>query len=668
LLYYNEFIFLFIISLNLIDMKNKVLYFMIMLFSFTGITHLKAQSDITLTITLDVAFDMNTQVVTPATVYDNINVAIAAAFDALGGGETLETHGQYVKKLILKGSAPYSHYDLRGIRNTFCSGLTATATTFNSVEEIDMSEALLVNDKLQSPLQWSTNKYTENNYASIEAGAFGYTNTLSPNLKKIIFPPTLKNIGSKVFGRCKSLEAIELPESLKGIGIDAFNSCAKLTFPNGLPVGMEGNLGAGAFNGCSNLELTELPPNISITGDCGEAFMGCAKITFTALNSKKNGTTDGSKDFYPKNLFKNSGVSISQIPETADFKIYQISEGAFENCANIDTLIFPASFASQNSRIKSKIGSRAFALPNGSTVQRTYIFEAEIPPVDGVAADAFNKGTAVDPGAIVYVPNAAAEEAFKAVAPFDQMNVTKIINTITVEAGEHGIVTTTYGTIADNGTIDVKKGDDITFSFSANYGYEIVKVSVNDEEIELEDDATYTLSVATVDQDYSIAVEYDRNVFTITVNAGEYGAVTTAYGEITDGSIEVNKGDEIVFTVTPDENYHVAAALLDGSPVTLTEESAYTLPDVEDDHTFSVTFTIITAIKSTGGESCFHYPNPTVDILNIDGLKKGTTIRLYNQMGILLVETRKTAIDLSTYAKGVYFVKINNEVKKLIKK
>jgi hypothetical protein len=811
-------------------MKNKVRYFVIMLFLFMGIAQLKAQDDITLTITLDVAFDMNTQVEAPATVYDNINAAIAAAFTALGGGETLETHGQYVKKLILNGSAPYSHYDLRGIRNTFCSGLAATATTFNNVEEIDMSNALLVSDKLQAPLQWSTNKYTENSYASIEAGAFAYLNNQNSKLKKVILPSTLVNIGGKVFGRCKSLEAIELPESLTGsIGNDAFNSCVKLTIPNGLPEGMSGSLGAGAFDGCSSLALTTLPAELGITGDATYIFRNCPLVAFSEINGKIVG--NDTKRRYFTGIFENTGVSIKEIPEG----IYTVGGNAFYKCANIDTITFPETMGksiSGGNGITSSIGAQAFALPAGSEVQRVYIFKSENPPVGGTAADAFNKGTAIDPDAIVYVPNAAAVEAFKAVTPYDQMNVYKIINTITVDAGENGTVTTTYGTINEDGTIDVKKGDDITFSFTANYGYEIAKVFVNDAEVTLESDGTYTLQVATVDQDYTIAVEYARNVFTvsidndddkgtvtteygditestidvnindditfsfaanygyeiskvlvddeevtltdgaytltdvtgdhaiaveyarnvftvsidndddkgtvtteygditegaidvnindditftfaanygyeiskvlvddeevtltdgaytltdvtgdhaiaveyarnvftITVNASEKGTVTTTYGTIENNRIDVSKGENITFTLTPEEKCRIDQVQLDDVDITLTEENTYTLDNVTQDHTLRVTFTDITALLPTEKGAISVYPNPATDEVRMDGTEKGARIRLFNPAGKLLQETQETVISLSGYPQGVYFIKVNGNVTKIIKK
>ncbi|MDR0412368.1 MAG: leucine-rich repeat domain-containing protein, partial [Dysgonamonadaceae bacterium] len=516
-------------------MKSKVLSFFIALLALTGTA--KAQEDIVLTIELNTELDLTTQYTSPA-MFANINAAIDAAFQALGNGETLATHGQYVKKVILKGSAPYSYYDLRGVRNVFCYGGKAatvpnTATPFNEVEEIDMSETLLVSNKIQSPLQWSASsgKYTENNYASIEGGAFAYLNVDVPKLKKVIFPATITAIGAKSFGRCKSLEALELPESLNVIGGDAFNSCTKLTFPNGLPAGMNSNLGAGAFNGCSSLVLTELPENLAITGDASSAFMGCANIALTALNNKRSGTADGSKDLYAKELFKNSGIAIQRIPEPETWKIYQIAENSFENCANIDTLIFPKSLGEANSRLQSKIGGRAFALPAGSTVQRTYIFESENPPLAGTAADAFHKGTEIDPDAIVYVPSAAAVEAFKAVAPYELMNVFKIVNAVKVDGSGHGSITTDYGTIAEDGTVQVKKGDTATFTVTPDYGYAVTKIFVNGEEVTAEDN-TCTLTSAMTDEEYLITVEYERIIFTITLDAGENGTITTEYGTI----------------------------------------------------------------------------------------------------------------------------------------
>jgi hypothetical protein len=610
-------------------MKNNVFFLATLLLFLFGAQSLKAQESITLTIELNAELDLNTQHTAPA-MYDNIKAAIDAAFTALGNGETLANDGGRVTKVILKGSAPWSFYDLRAIRTIFAyGGYSKTPTQFtyqfNNLTEIDMSEARLVSDKIQSPLQWTagSGKYTEYPYANIEAGAFAYVNNDNPKITTIIFPATMTSIGAKTFGRCKTLTNVTLPEGLISIGGDAFNSCSALTIPAGLPAGMASNLGAGAFNGCGNLELTVLPENLAIYGDASAAFMSCAKVVLTELPVKRNGTTDGSKDFIPKELFKNSGVAIKRIPEPATWKIYQVLENAFENCANIDTLIFPASFGSSNSRLQSKIGAKAFALPAESEVQRVYFFESEVPPLAGTAVDAFNKGAVIDPTAIVYVPNAAAVDAFKAVTPYDQMNVIKVINIVKLDGSGHGSISTDYGTVAADSTIAIRKGDNATFTIEADYGYAIDKVFANDEELQPNEEAanSYTFASAIADTDYIIRVEYTRNVFYITLNAGEHGTIATEYGTVNDNILDVNINDDVTFTFEANRGYEIAKVLVDDEEVELTE-GAYTLTEVVADRAIAVEYArnlfYITLDAGEHGTIATEYGEITDNVLEVN--------------------------------------------------
>jgi polyhydroxybutyrate depolymerase len=60
------------------------------------------------------------------------------------------------------------------------------------------------------------------------------------------------------------------------------------------------------------------------------------------------------------------------------------------------------------------------------------------------------------------------------------------------------------------------------------------------------------------------------------------------------------------------------------------------------------------------------YPNPSEGIVSIEGSFSFAT--LFDINGKLLIETSKDKIDLSSYAKGVYFIRIISENKTIIKK
>ncbi|MBP5421081.1 MAG: T9SS type A sorting domain-containing protein [Paludibacteraceae bacterium] len=64
------------------------------------------------------------------------------------------------------------------------------------------------------------------------------------------------------------------------------------------------------------------------------------------------------------------------------------------------------------------------------------------------------------------------------------------------------------------------------------------------------------------------------------------------------------------------------------------------------------------------------YPNPTQDVIVIDGLEKNETTRIYNLQGILLKTVQaseKTLIDVSSLAKGTYLLQVGTQIVKFIK-
>lgn len=74
-------------------------------------------------------------------------------------------------------------------------------------------------------------------------------------IKSIVFPKTLKRIGSMAFSYCPTLESITIPESVEYIGEAAFNLCENLvsvTMPK-KQIEYDGD----AFNNCPKLTLKE---------------------------------------------------------------------------------------------------------------------------------------------------------------------------------------------------------------------------------------------------------------------------------------------------------------------------------------------------------------------------------------------------------------------------
>ena len=65
------------------------------------------------------------------------------------------------------------------------------------------------------------------------------------------------------------------------------------------------------------------------------------------------------------------------------------------------------------------------------------------------------------------------------------------------------------------------------------------------------------------------------------------------------------------------------------------------------------------------------YPNPCCDIIYLEGCEIGETINIYNINGQIVMTqniTSNTSLSIAHLSPGVYIIKINNKITKLIKK
>ena len=77
--------------------------------------------------------------------------------------------------------------------------------------------------------------------------------------------------------------------------------------------------------------------------------------------------------------------------------------------------------------------------------------------------------------------------------------------------------------------------------------------------------------------------EPEPETYTIAASAGAGGSIAPS------GSVNVEKGKDQAFTITPSEGYEIADVVVDGISVTVTDNS-YTFADVQTDHTIAVAF------------------------------------------------------------------------------
>lgn len=161
-----------------------------------------------------------------------------------------------------------------------------------------------------------------------------------------------------------------------------------------------------------------------------------------------------------------------------------------------------------------------------------------------------------------------------------------ITNTITASAGTGGI-------ISPQGNISVIYGSNQAFTISANTGYHISDVKVDNASI----GPVSSYNFINVTAGHSISATFTPITYTITSSSGTEGSINPS------GNITVNHGSNRTFTISPDFGFKVSDVKVDN--VSAGAVSSYTFSNITTDHTISATFTratyLINAIAGSGG-------------------------------------------------------------------
>lgn len=166
-------------------------------------------------------------------------------------------------------------------------------------------------------------------------------------LKTIILPSGIRNIGNSVFYRNTSLTTVKLPYNLRSIGEFAFSECENLTDLT-IPTFVE-KIGEYAFSGCSSLTSIKIPSGVKTIEE--STFENCSNLTTVSLPSSLT-------NVYNKAFQNDEKLENIEFPSSIEYigsyafagcsslrtnyiggNIKWIAGGAFKDCTGIQTMV-----------------------------------------------------------------------------------------------------------------------------------------------------------------------------------------------------------------------------------------------------------------------------------------------------------------------------------------
>ena len=133
------------------------------------------------------------------------------------------------------------------------------------------------------------------------------------------------------------------------------------------------------------------------------------------------------------------------------------------------------------------------------------------------------------------------------------------------------------GTISPSAPVIVDKGGSCVFAITADPGYHIADVKVDDKSVGRSSSYTFRR----VKADHTIQATFIK-IYTITASAGPGGSIYPS------GSVRVHYGQSRIFFIKPDRGYHIDDVKVDD--VSVGQLSFYIFKKVDADHNIDATF------------------------------------------------------------------------------
>lgn len=181
-------------------------------------------------------------------------------------------------------------------------------------------------------------------------------------MKCVIIPDTVTEIGKQAFSYCDALETVDLGNGITTIGNWAFSdnpSLKHIDLPDSVTT-----MGRGVFLNCINLELFGYPVNWEHADEYGEVFAGCDKLTEIDVPV---GTT-----VIPNYAFANCpNLQKVTLPEGLEYVYHH----AFSDCTGLTEMVYPSTIKTVGG-IDGCTGITEIDIPDGAVTIGTNAFDS----------------------------------------------------------------------------------------------------------------------------------------------------------------------------------------------------------------------------------------------------------------------------------------------------
>lgn len=434
-------------------------------------------------------------------------------------------------------------------------------------------------------------------------------------LKMVTIPPSVKEIGEKVF-EGSSLEELTIPASMKVIKVSAFKNSEKLrkvTMDDGVE-----EIGDSAFAGCIALEELTLATTLNKIGTA--SFSGCGSLTELTIPDQVEEIGQAA--------FKNcEKIDVLLLGES----LKEIGDSAFAGCIALPTVVLPKDITEVGHAVfmdcealdslklsegLKRIGQSAFegckVLPRVKLPETVAAIEAgAFSGCDSLkwVEVAFREPFVIDlsvfegihEGAMLKVPKGARAAFIREESWAGQF--AKIIGgqyQVTLVAKGFGealfirdSLTADPIGLSPANTLKVRndslkatymEGDSVMVGFMADRDYQIMDITVNErtvtdslfadiyaaDTLSTEKPRTGEYTIGYLDEDYTVAVEYEKIHYRLTIAAIGQGSVNylNEWVQDTTAVFRIEQGLDAFVTFLPADNWRIKEVTLDDRDIT----------------------------------------------------------------------------------------------------